>query len=225
VLGRTTGNSDTQDWPWPGLGGSHHLLPYSILCASPQWATSKWLFCPGTPKWESRNCNNWDFRITSCENLRSWWSLKQSCSPRWELSNGLSHIPCTHGNRVNSQLLMVRSQIVNLTLDHSFGHNLCYRCPNGQCEPILGIYALTAFRWYKECLKARSFDPCNRVLKIWEFTWECEGSCPHTLCTPRGMWSDSQVFLLAHHLPTPCLGREPKVRVATLLRYPNIRPW
>jgi hypothetical protein len=35
------------------------------------------------------------------------------------------------------------------------------------------------------------FDPCNRPLKIWEsigtslpkmdFTWECEGSFPHTL--------------------------------------------
>ncbi len=26
---------DTQDSPWPGLGGSHHLPPYSILCSSP----------------------------------------------------------------------------------------------------------------------------------------------------------------------------------------------
>ncbi len=29
------GNTDTQDSPQPGLGGSHHLPPYSILCASP----------------------------------------------------------------------------------------------------------------------------------------------------------------------------------------------
>ncbi len=34
VLGRTTGNMDTQDSPRPGLGGSHHLPPYSILCSS-----------------------------------------------------------------------------------------------------------------------------------------------------------------------------------------------
>jgi hypothetical protein len=26
-------NIDSQDSPWPGLGGSHHLPPYSILCA------------------------------------------------------------------------------------------------------------------------------------------------------------------------------------------------
>ncbi len=36
VLGRATGNTDTQDSPWPGLGGSHHLPPYSILCTSPR---------------------------------------------------------------------------------------------------------------------------------------------------------------------------------------------
>jgi hypothetical protein len=31
VLGRATGNSDTQDSPRPRLGGSHHLPPYNIL--------------------------------------------------------------------------------------------------------------------------------------------------------------------------------------------------
>jgi hypothetical protein len=36
VLGRTTGNSDSQDSPRPKLGGSHHLLHYSILYTSPQ---------------------------------------------------------------------------------------------------------------------------------------------------------------------------------------------
>ncbi len=35
VLGRATGNMDTQDSPRPGLGGSHHLPPYSILWTSP----------------------------------------------------------------------------------------------------------------------------------------------------------------------------------------------
>jgi len=36
VVGRTTGNSDSQDSPGLGLGGRHHLPPYNILCASPQ---------------------------------------------------------------------------------------------------------------------------------------------------------------------------------------------
>ncbi len=36
MLGPATGNTDTQDSPRPGLGGSHHLRPYSILCDSPR---------------------------------------------------------------------------------------------------------------------------------------------------------------------------------------------
>ncbi len=36
VLGRATGNMDTQDSPRPELGGSHHLPPYSILCTFPR---------------------------------------------------------------------------------------------------------------------------------------------------------------------------------------------
>ncbi len=43
VLGRTMGNTDTQDSARPGLGGSHLLPPYSILC------TSKWFFVSGLP--------------------------------------------------------------------------------------------------------------------------------------------------------------------------------
>ncbi len=35
VLGRATGNTHTQDSSRPGLGGSHHLPPYSILWTSP----------------------------------------------------------------------------------------------------------------------------------------------------------------------------------------------
>jgi hypothetical protein len=29
-------NTNLQDSPWPGLGGNHHLPPYSILCAWPR---------------------------------------------------------------------------------------------------------------------------------------------------------------------------------------------
>ncbi len=36
VLGRATGNTNTQDSPRPKLGGSHHLPSYSILYSSPR---------------------------------------------------------------------------------------------------------------------------------------------------------------------------------------------
>jgi hypothetical protein len=56
---------------------------------------------------------------------------------------------------------MVGSQIGNLTPDPSFGHNLCFKHPNGSCEPILYIYVPRAFQWYKEHLNPIGFDLCN----------------------------------------------------------------
>jgi hypothetical protein len=57
-----------------------------------------------------------------------------------------------------------------LTPGPSFGHNLCFRCPNEQCEPISDIYVPRAFQWYKKRYKPLSFDPSNQSLKFWEST-------------------------------------------------------
>jgi hypothetical protein len=45
-----------------------------------------------------------------------------------ELSNGMWHATYTQGNQGDSKLLMISSQIANLTPDLSFGHNLCFKC-------------------------------------------------------------------------------------------------
>ncbi len=50
VLRRAMGNMDTQDSPWPGLGGSHHLPPYSILCTSPRGLHPNGFSLPGLPR-------------------------------------------------------------------------------------------------------------------------------------------------------------------------------
>jgi len=60
---------------------------------------------------------------------------------------------------------MVRSQIGNLTLDPSFGLNLCFKCPNGLCKPILDIYVSRSFFWYKKLLIPLGFDPYNCSLE------------------------------------------------------------
>jgi hypothetical protein len=91
--------------------------------------------------------------ITSCAHLQLKWGFKQSCSPYRDLSNGMSHATCMQQNRVDSRLLVIKSQIVNLTPSPSFGHNLCFRFPNGSCKPILDIYVLRTFQSYKELLK------------------------------------------------------------------------
>jgi hypothetical protein len=74
--------------------------------------------------------------ITLCADLGLRWGLKQSCSPHWEFFNDMPHATCTQGNRVDSKLLMVGSQTANMTLGFSFGHNLCFRCPNGHASPL-----------------------------------------------------------------------------------------
>ncbi len=80
------------------------------------------------------------------------------------------HATCMQWNRVDCWLLVVESQIVNLTLGPSFGHNLYFRCPNWWCEIILNIYVSIDFQWYKKPFNPLGFDPCNFSLNIWEST-------------------------------------------------------
>ncbi len=165
VLEQTTSNPDTQDSPRPKLGGSHHLLPYSILCASPRGPNPNgflsWDSQVGVLKLQQLGLSQLWGCIISYANLWSWWGLKQSCNLCPKLSNNISHVTYTQGNRVGSQT-------ANLTLGLSFGHNLCYRCSNEQCKPILDIYTSIVFQWYKKLFKARSFDPYNHALEIRE---------------------------------------------------------
>jgi len=110
---------DSLDSPRPGLGGSHHLPPYSILCVA--------LRHPHPNGFSSRDSQGgvsklsrfgllglWEL-ITPGSNLRLGWGLKQTCSSPQELSNGVSHFICTHRDRVNSWRFVVGSQTTSLT--------------------------------------------------------------------------------------------------------------
>jgi hypothetical protein len=185
--------------------------------------TSKWYFVLKFPKLGLMQL--WG-PITLLSNLWLRWGLKQSCSPRQELSNGMWHATCTQGNEVDSWVLMVGSQIANLTPNLSFGHNLCFKCPNGSCEPILDIYISIAFQWYNELFNLLGFDTYNRSLKI--------RSSPKfqtpKMEAPLGVWRfipshflSLPNFLLARNLASPCLCHELKARVATDEIY--VDPW
>jgi hypothetical protein len=50
------------------------------------------------------------------------------------------HSPFGGREEVDSRLLEVESQTVNLTPGPSFAHNLGEKYPNGQCEAIFDIY-------------------------------------------------------------------------------------
>jgi len=124
----------------------------------------------GVPKLrQSRLPRLWS-PITLQVDLGSRCSLKQSCSSRRELFNGMLHVVCSQVNRVDSWLFLIWSQTGSLTLGLSFGHNLCFRCPNEQCKPTLDIYVPKAFQWYKKRHRPLSFDLWNCFLKFWEST-------------------------------------------------------
>jgi hypothetical protein len=194
VLGQATGNTGNSGFTTLTTArtqGSHHLPPYIILCASPRHPhpngflsrDSQW----GVPKLSRFGLSQLCGTITLCSDLWLGRGPKQSYSSRRELSNGVLHFTYTHRGRVDSWLLVVKSQTAKLTPDLSFCHNLCCRCPNGSCEPIFDIYTLITFQWYKERFNARCFDPCNRTLKFWKPRrtpkspfQECEYH-PHTL--------------------------------------------
>jgi hypothetical protein len=108
----------------------------------------------------------------------------------------------------------------------SFGHNLCFRCPNEQYEPILDIYVPRAFHWYKKTPQAIEFWPLQSPSEDLGLHWDsnsqngtplgCESSFPHTFSHSQEYVVQLSASLLARNLANPCFGREPKARVATI---------
>jgi hypothetical protein len=164
------GNLDSFDSPRPGLGGSHHLPPYSILCSSLPRLHPNDTFSrdsqSGVPKLSRFALSGLWASITSCSDLRLGWGLKQSYSSLWELSNSMSHTICRRLDQVDSRLWVVGSQIASLTPNLSFAHNLGWKCPNGSCEAILDIYTSRPFHWYKKHPNARCLTP---AIELWVF--------------------------------------------------------
>jgi hypothetical protein len=149
-VGTYHGHLDTQDSPWPGLEGSHHLPPYSILCVSPRRLHPNGSFSRdsqvGVPKLSRVGVPGLWTATAPCPKFGSGQVLNQSCSSRRELSNAVSHSLRRRREEVDSRLLVVGGQTANLTPSPSFAHNLGYRCPNGQCEAIFDIYVSRPFQ-------------------------------------------------------------------------------
>ncbi len=212
-------NTISQDSPRPRLGGNHHLPPYSIFCAWPRDQHPNVILsrdCQvGVSKFPKLGLPQLWRPITLCANLRLRWGLKKIYNVHWELFNGMWNATCTQGNQGDSRLLVLESQIANLTPSPSFAHNLCFRYPNGSCKPILDIYVLRYFQWYKELFNPMSFDPWNHPLKIRESIriptpkvgahlgmW---GFIPsHSLALPRA-WNVTPELTLGPHLCKPLL--------------------
>ncbi len=205
-VGTCHGHLDTQDSPRPGLGSKATTLLPIVYSAFARGDYTRMALFPGTPEMESRSCPEtvpvgvprlWDF-IAPRPDLRSGQGLNQSCSPRRELFNTMSHSQSARWEQVDSRLLVVGSQTASLTPGPSFAHNLGDRCPNGQCEAIFDIYVSRPFQWHHVSFNARCFGPCCRALNIRESRrtpnpqlWKCWASPPHLAKVGlRQMWSN-----------------------------------
>jgi hypothetical protein len=110
-------------------------------------------FCPEIPKFEVLKFPklglSWLWKpIPSCVDLVLRQGLRESCSPFQKKFNDMWQKTCTQVNQGDSWFLVVESQIAqigSLIPGLSFGHNLCFKYPNGSCEPILNIYVSINF--------------------------------------------------------------------------------
>jgi len=193
VLGQATGNLDYL---------THHGLdsreattfPHIVFSASHRRGYIQMALFPRTPKLESRNCPEtvpvgvpglWELITPDCQ-VWPRRGLNQSCIPRPDLSNAVSHSQFGRREEVDSRLLVVGSQTDSLTPGPSFAHNLGWKCLNDQCKAIFDIYASIPFQWHQEHPNARCFEPCCQTLNIRESRrapnpqlWECWASPPH----------------------------------------------
>jgi hypothetical protein len=175
VLGQATGTLDQKTHHGPDSGEAT-TFPHIVFSTMLRGDYIQMALFPGTPKLESWNCPEtvpvgipglW-MLITPDYRVWSQRGLNQTCSPRQDLSNAMSHSQFGGWEEVDSRLLVVGSQIASLTLGLSFAHNLGNRCPNGQCKDIFDIYASRPFQWHQENLNARCLGPCYRTLNIRE---------------------------------------------------------
>jgi hypothetical protein len=153
VLGQATGTLDHKTHHGPDSGEAT-TFPHIVFSAPHFGDYIQMALFPGTPKLESRNCPEtvpggvpglWELITPDCQ-VRSRRGLNQTYSPRRDLSNNVSHSPFGGREDVDSRLLVVGSQIANLTPGPSFAHNLGDKYPNGRCKAIFDIYASRPFQ-------------------------------------------------------------------------------
>jgi hypothetical protein len=141
VLGQATGIW-THKTHHGSDSGEATTFPFIVFSAPLCRGYIQMALFPETPKLESRNCPKivlvgvpglWKL-ISPDFQVRLKRGLNQCCSYPREISNAMSHTVIAHREEVDSRLLVVGSQIANLTPGPSFAHNLGCRCPNGQCE-------------------------------------------------------------------------------------------
>jgi hypothetical protein len=165
---RQTRTHKTHHGPNLGESTTFPLIIYYMLGHKTKTQMS---FCLETLKCESWNSQSWesrDFRGPQlCVHASNWDEVYSKVIALIESLPTVCHtLTSTQEIWGDSQLLMVESQIDNLFLGPSFGHDLCLKCLNGSYEPISDICVPRSFQWYKELFNPMGFGPWNIFLKI-----------------------------------------------------------
>ncbi len=131
-VGTSHGHFGPQDTPRPGLGGSHHLPPYSILCDAPPRLHPNGSFSRdsqvGVPNL-SRNCPGWSPRTLGAHNSRlrsliatrskpNLWPSSRSFQRRIALSirrSGRGRFPTFNGRESNCQFDVLLALLLRIT--------------------------------------------------------------------------------------------------------------
>jgi len=176
----------------------------------------------GVPKFP--NSQLWG-PITLFEYLRLIWNLKQSCSPHWELFNGMSYATCMQGNRGDSWLLWsgvklaiwLMALLLTMTCVSCVQMNHTIPFQTSTFQELFNDIREALIQWVLAPVIVlwRFRSPSKLQFPKWELTWECEGSFPHTLLLS---WEHEMWLLgsfLARTFPNLYLGHEPKARVVT----------
>jgi hypothetical protein len=98
--GKPRATLDSLDSPQPGLSGSHHIPPYSILCVFLPHLHPNDTFSrdsqSGVPKLSLFGLPGFWAFITSHSDLQLGRHLKKTCSSPQDLSNDVSYSTCTY---------------------------------------------------------------------------------------------------------------------------------
>ncbi len=134
-VGTSHGHFGPRDTPQPGPREYATTILPIVYSATLGGTHARVSLFPGTPGLESRNCPEivpggvprlWELITPDC-GVWSRRGLNQTCSPRRDLSNDVSHSQFGGQEEVDSRLLVVGSQTASLTPGPSFAHNVGYR--------------------------------------------------------------------------------------------------
>ncbi len=136
--------ANTQDSPRPGLGGSHHLPPYSILCSSPRGPHPNGFSLPGLPGFPGGSpkiaptrtpatLEPHNFARRRRIEVRSKAKLQLSSRAfQWYVARCLQ---LSKSGRFPTFFWSGVKLAVRLPTP-SFVHNLCFRCPKSNASPF-----------------------------------------------------------------------------------------